>query len=126
MPDFLRPEHVFWQLSENQMKKVVFFHIAIGGLKRIERYRAAHMANLREFQARGLLLLAGDFKNPSEGVICVFKTRTAAEEFIARDPFVNGGVVDKWTVLRWDETLCRQLAKRLMAGFRADPMHIGA
>jgi uncharacterized protein YciI len=117
---------LFWRLPENQMKKVVFFHIAIGGLKRIERYRAAHMANLREFHARGQLLLAGGFKNPSEGVICVFKTRQAAEDFIALDPFVNGGVVDKWTVLRWDENLCRQLAKRLLSGFRVDPLQIAA
>jgi hypothetical protein len=35
----------------------------------------------------------------------VFRTRLAAEEFIARDPFVNGGVFGKWTLFEWDEIL---------------------
>jgi uncharacterized protein YciI len=87
------------------MKVVVFFHIAAGGLERMEKHRAAHLARLHEFHASGLLLMAGGFKNPSDGAMCVFRTRLAAEEFIARDPFVNGGVFGKWTLFEWDEIL---------------------
>jgi hypothetical protein len=35
-------------------------------------------------------------RSPSGQAIGIFTTREAAEEFIAGDPFVAGGVVGRW------------------------------
>ena len=37
--------------------------------------------------------------------MAVFRTRSAAEEFVAGDPFVKNGVVSKWEIKDWNETL---------------------
>ena len=58
-----------------------------------------HRARLQEFHDRGVLLLAGPLGEPGNGdAIGVFTTRESAEEFIAGDPFVLGGVVARWTI----------------------------
>jgi uncharacterized protein len=66
----------------------------------------AHLARLREFHERGVLLMAGPLEEPMNGdAIGLFTTRDAAEEFIAGDPFVRHGVVAGWTVRPWREAL---------------------
>jgi predicted enzyme related to lactoylglutathione lyase len=46
------------------------------------------------------------FGNPQdEGSMAVFKTREAAEEFVAGDPFVLNGVVRGWQIREWNEAL---------------------
>ena len=53
----------------------------------------------REFADRGELLMIGPFANALEdGVMGIFTTREAAEEFVRSDPFVLRGVVRHWTV----------------------------
>jgi uncharacterized protein YciI len=66
----------------------------------------AHVARLREFAARGVLLMAGSLDDPPTGAaLGVFTTREAAEEFARDDPFVRHGVVATWTVRPWNEVL---------------------
>ena len=60
---------------------------------------AAHQARLRDFHERGLLLMAGPLDQPPTGeALGVFTSREGAEEFIAGDPFVQHGVVSRWTI----------------------------
>jgi uncharacterized protein YciI len=64
------------------------------------------VARLHEFRDRGLLLMVGTFDEPMNGdAMGVFTTREAAEEFIAGDPFVLGGVVASSSVRPWNEVL---------------------
>jgi uncharacterized protein YciI len=64
----------------------------------------AHKARLDEFRARGELLLVGLFGDPlTEGSMAVFRTKEAAEDFVAGDPFVLHGVVKRWTLRVWNE-----------------------
>ncbi|AEA25940.1 YciI family protein [Pseudonocardia benzenivorans] len=64
----------------------------------------AHVARLHEFHDRGVLVHAGPLSDPFDGTaIGVFTSREAAEEFIAGDPFVLGGVVARWTVRGWGD-----------------------
>jgi uncharacterized protein YciI len=59
----------------------------------------AHRARLQEFHDRGLLLMAGPLDEPPAGeALGIFTSREGAEEFIAGDPFVRGGVVSRWTI----------------------------
>lgn len=65
---------------------------------------AAHVARLHEFHDRGVLVHAGPLQDPFDGTaIGVFTSREAAEEFIAGDPFVSGGVVARWTIRGWGD-----------------------
>ena len=62
----------------------------------------AHKARYEEFMRRGVLLSLGPFSDRS-GSMAVFTTREAAEEFASGDPFVQHGVVSKWTIREWRE-----------------------
>ena len=62
----------------------------------------AHQARYTEFMRRGVLLSLGPFSDRS-GSMAVFTTREAAEEFASGDPFIQHGVVSKWTIREWRE-----------------------
>ena len=87
------------------MKIVMLYELAPDGLPKARAHFPAHQARLKEFHARGVLLMAGPFANPLEGSMALFTTREAAEEFVAGDPFVTEGAVSKWTLREWNEAL---------------------
>lgn len=88
------------------MKYLLFYEPADDVLERGAPHMADHSARLREFHARGDLLLVGTLENPQEnGALSVFRTREAAEEFAGGDPFVRNGVVRHWYIREWDEIL---------------------
>jgi len=50
--------------------------------------------------------MVGTFADPiEEGAMAVFRTREAAEEFVADDPFVTSGAVGRWYLREWNEVL---------------------
>ena len=85
------------------MKIVVVYELAPDGLPKAQASFPGHRARLVDFHARGVLLMAGPFANPSEGAMAIFTTRAAAEEFVAGDPFVTSGAVGEYTVREWNE-----------------------
>ncbi|AOJ70769.1 MULTISPECIES: YciI family protein [Burkholderia] len=87
------------------MKCVMFYQTAPDGLAKAVELGPAHVARLREFHARGVLLMAGPFADPAQGALGIFTSRDAAEEFVSGDPFVTGGVVSGWTLQEWKEVL---------------------
>lgn len=58
---------------------------------------------LDAFHADGTLLLVGAFEDPREGAMGIFTSREAAEAFVAGDPFVQHGVVARYTLQGWRE-----------------------
>lgn len=87
-------------------KYVMTYHGVEGFLPLAQRHGAAHVARLREFQERGVLLMAGPLLEPFDGdAMAIFTSREAAEEFIAGDPFVLGGAVARWSLRPWSEGL---------------------
>jgi uncharacterized protein len=85
---------------------VVFYASSPDVLTLAPQHFPAHQARLREFHARGLLLMVGTFGDPvTEGSMAIFSTREGAEEFVAGDPFVLNGVVSSWTLREWNEIL---------------------
>jgi len=93
----------FTRVADN--KAVVFYEAAPNVMELAPLHFAAHKARLDVFQARGELLAVGPFADPREGSLAVFSDRTAAESFVAQDPFVLNGVVSKHTVKEWREIL---------------------
>lgn len=85
------------------MKIVMFYEVAADGMSKVMENYEAHSARVREFHARGVLLMAGPLGNPPEGALAIFTTREPAEEFIAGDPFVLNGVVGKWRLVEWHD-----------------------
>lgn len=85
---------------------VTFYETGPDALELIPLHYPAHKARVDEFAARGDLLMVGTFADPiAEGSMAVFRTREAAEEFVAGDPFVTSGAVGNWYLREWNEVL---------------------
>ncbi|MFM8534360.1 MAG: YciI-like protein [Acidimicrobiia bacterium] len=65
-------------------------------------FRPAHLKEVRESQARGELVMAGALADPA-GALLVFRAadKSVAENFAKADPYVNEGLVKRWTVRPW-------------------------
>lgn len=68
-------------------------------------YFEAHRKRWEEYLRDGTLLAIGPFADPRDGSMGVFRTREAAENFVAGDPFVLNGVVKSWSIREWNEVL---------------------
>jgi uncharacterized protein len=87
-------------------KYVVFYESADNACDLAPIHFPAHDKRLEEFRARGELLLVGTFADPmTDGSMSVFRTREAAERFVAGDPFRTEGVIRAWHIKEWHETL---------------------
>jgi uncharacterized protein YciI len=85
---------------------VTFYESGPDALELLPVHYPAHRARVDEFHARGDLLMVGTFADPiAEGAMAVFRTREAAEEFVANDPFVTSGAVGRWYLREWNEAL---------------------
>ncbi len=74
-----------------------------GGMTRAIEVFPRHTAYTEEFSVSGDLLLIGTFADPvADGSMGVFRSREAAERFVANDPFITEGVVAEWRVLDWN------------------------
>lgn len=88
------------------MKYLMTYECGPDFLPLAQQHLAAHTARLHEFHSKGVLLMAGPLQDPMNGdAIGVFTTREDAEEFVAGDPFVQHGVVTRWTIRPWREAL---------------------
>jgi uncharacterized protein len=86
------------------VRYVVFYESADDVAAKAPAHFPAHAERLHEFHDRGDLLSVGTFANPQEeGSMAIFRTREAAEEFIAGDPFVLNGVVRSWVLREWND-----------------------
>jgi uncharacterized protein YciI len=65
-------------------------------------FRPAHLKEVREAHDRGEIVMAGALADPSEALI-IFRSadRSTAENFAKNDPYVKGGLVNRWTVRQW-------------------------
>jgi uncharacterized protein YciI len=87
-------------------KYVMTYEGVEGFLPLAREHGPGHAARLRDFRARGLVLMAGPLLEPFDGdAMAIFTSREAAEEFVAGDPFVLGGVVARWRLRPWSEGL---------------------
>lgn len=62
-----------------------------------------HRAYVDTIGARGGIVGIGTFDRPeTNGAMCIFSSRDAADEFLAGDPFLFEGVVTAGGILEWD------------------------
>lgn len=82
---------------------ILFYDYIENIIERRAPYREAHLALVKEYVARGELILGGAFANPADGAAIVFKTDDQAriEEFVQKDPYVINGLVTGWRIREW-------------------------
>jgi uncharacterized protein len=71
------------------MKAVVIYEPGTASMDAIMAVFPRHKALIDEFDARGEVIGIGAFAGGREGSMGIFKDRTAAEAFVARDPFIK-------------------------------------
>ena len=72
-------------------------------------YRPQHLALAQAATARGELLLGGALDEPVDLAILLFSTQPAAEAFAANDPYIQHGLITKWSVRKWNTVAGRLL-----------------
>jgi uncharacterized protein len=65
-------------------------------------HRDAHLAAIEESRAAGRLAIAGAVGDPPTGGLLAFRGEGDAEAFVAADPYVEAGLVTRWTVEPWN------------------------
>src|SRR3546814_2095041 len=83
-------------------KYVIFYRPDPSNFEKAGELFPAHVEHYEAFQKQGTLLSFGPFEDiVKNGSMGIFTTMEAAEEFIAGDPFVQGGVVATHEVREW-------------------------
>jgi uncharacterized protein YciI len=82
---------------------LLFYDYVENIVERRAPYREAHLGLVREYVARGELVLGGAFSDPVDGAALVFKvdSRATVDEFVAKDPYVVDGLVTGWRIREW-------------------------
>ncbi|TCM18993.1 hypothetical protein EDF56_104528 [Novosphingobium sp. PhB165] len=88
------------------------YHLAADYLDRRPEFRGAHLALAWAAAERGELLLGGAIEDPVDAAMLLFAGAgpEAAEAFAAADPYVTEGLVQRWTVRRWNTVVGSQAA----------------
>ena len=86
------------------MYSLLFYDYVDDIVERRAPFRQAHLALVGEFRERGILLMAGALVEPVDGAVLVFTTddRSVVEGFVARDPYVQEGLVTTWRIRSWN------------------------
>ncbi len=82
---------------------LLFYDYVENVVERRAPYREAHLVLVREYVARGELVLGGAFADPVDGAALVFKVedRAKVEEFVGKDPYIVNGLVTGWRIREW-------------------------
>ena len=70
-------------------------------------FRAGHLGLAEEYVARGELILAGAYSDPTDGAALIFRVadEDAVRAFVERDPYVQNGLVTSWRIRVWNVVL---------------------
>lgn len=85
------------------MKTVVIGESSGATMDQIMAVYPRHKAVVDAFVARGDVIGIGPFAN--RGNMAIFRTRAAAEAFVAQDPFVLEGLVKSVAIRDWNDTM---------------------
>ena len=64
-----------------------------------------HKALVDSFIERGDVIGIGPFTDAKRGNMAIFRTREAAEAFVAQDPFVLEGLVASYEIREWGDEI---------------------
>ena len=87
------------------MKAVILYETANVSMDAIMAVFPRHKVLIDEFAGRGEIIGIGAFGGGGQGSMGIFKDRAAAEAFVARDPFVLEGLVAKYRIHDWSDSM---------------------
>lgn len=95
------------------MHYLLFYDVAKDYVERRAALRAEHLKYAWAAAERGELVLGGAVGDPVEGAVILFRGESpaAAEAFAKSDPYVKGGIVEKWRVRPWGTVVGENAAK---------------
>ncbi len=85
------------------MKAVVIGEGSGATMEAIMAVYPRHKAVVDALKARGGVIGIGPFAD--RGNMGIFRSRAAAEEFVAKDPFILEGLVKSCVIRDWNDTL---------------------
>jgi uncharacterized protein YciI len=85
------------------MKTVVIGESSGATMEQIMAVYPRHKVVVDAFVARGEVIGIGPFAD--RGNMAIFRTREAAEAFVAEDPFVLEGLVKSVAIREWHDTM---------------------
>jgi uncharacterized protein YciI len=85
------------------MKAVVIGESSGATMEQIMAVYPRHKALVEQFVARGEVIGIGPFAD--RGNMAIFRSREAAEEFAAQDPFALEGLVKSYTIRDWNDRM---------------------
>ena len=82
---------------------LLLYDVVADYLERRGEFRAEHLALATASRERGELVLAGAFADPADAAALVFRAddRATVEAFVAADPYVQNGLVERWRIREW-------------------------
>ncbi|WP_404482342.1 YciI-like protein [Novosphingobium sp. BL-52-GroH] len=80
------------------------YHLAPDYLERRPAFRTEHLELAWDAAERGELLLGGAVEDPVDTSLLLFAGEgpELAQAFARADPYVTNGLVERWTVRRWN------------------------
>ena len=87
------------------MKAVMIGEPSGASMDEIMAIYPRHKELVDRFVARGDVIGIGPFSDL--GNMAIFRTREAAEEFVAQDPFILEGMVKSVVIRDWDDDLLK-------------------
>ncbi len=85
------------------MKVVVIGEPSGATMEQIMAVYPRHKAVVERFVARGEVIGIGPFAD--RGNMAIFRSRAAAEAFVAEDPFILEGLVKSFAIRDWNDTM---------------------
>jgi uncharacterized protein len=85
------------------MKTVIIGESSGASMETIMTVYPRHKTVVEKYVNRGDVIGIGPFTD--RGNMAIFKTRTAAEEFVKEDPFILEGLVKSFVIKDWDDNL---------------------
>ena len=82
---------------------LLFYDYVADVLERRPRFRGAHLQHAWAAVERGDIVVAGALADPVDGAVLMFagEDKAVAEDFARADPYVTGGLVERWHVREW-------------------------
>jgi uncharacterized protein YciI len=82
---------------------LLFYDYVPDVLERRPQFRGAHLKHAWAAVERGEIVVAGALADPVDGAVLMFtgEDKTVAENFARADPYVTGGLVERWHVREW-------------------------
>jgi len=87
------------------MKAVVIGEGSGASMETIMAVYPRHKAVVDKFIERGDVLGIGPFTDSIRGNMAIFKTRSAAEQFVKEDPFILEGLIRSFAIRDWADPM---------------------